>query len=92
MSERNEARKEQYKRARTDFEDLEIEDKAVFLLEATVTTIARGIEQFGRVVSDQINDAFGRRAERRASTEQSTGAAPDPAPGSTSDPFTGGTS
>ncbi|MEX0747381.1 MAG: hypothetical protein WD275_05215 [Rhodothermales bacterium] len=58
MNERKQERQEQYKRVRTDFEDLSIEDKALFILEATVSTLARGIEQFGRVVSDQVNDIF----------------------------------
>ena len=91
MSEGSQERKEQYRKVRTDFEDLEIEDKALFLLEATVSTIARGIEQFGRVVSDQINDAFGKRSERRAESETRT-TTTEPEPGAAADPFTGGTS
>jgi hypothetical protein len=57
MGERNQERKEQYKRVRTDFEDLEIEDKALFLLEATVSTVARGIEQIGRGFAEEFEKA-----------------------------------
>jgi hypothetical protein len=60
MGERNQERKEQYKRVRLEFEDLEIEDKALFLLEATVSTVARGIEQIGRGFADEFEKACGR--------------------------------
>ncbi len=63
MGERNQERKEKYKRVRTDFEDLEIEDKALFLLEATVATVARGIEQIGRGFAEEFDKAC-RRAAR----------------------------
>lgn len=69
MNERNQERKEQYKRVRTDFEDLTIEDKALFILEATITTLARGVEQIGRVVSDQINDIFSGWNERKPESD-----------------------
>lgn len=63
MGERNQERKEQYKRVRTDFEDLEIEDKALFLLEATVSTVARGIERIGRGLADEFEKARGRSTQ-----------------------------
>ena len=89
MNERNQERKEQYKRVRTDFEDLAIEDKALFILEATVSTLARGIEQFGRVVSDQINDVFSGWNERPPEPDPT---APTPGPtGASSDEPVGGT-
>lgn len=63
MRERSAEQKEKYKRVRSEFEDLEIEDKALFLLEATVGTVARGVEQFGRGFAEEIDKAF-RQAKR----------------------------
>lgn len=70
MDDRDQARKEQYRRVRTDFDELETEDKVVFLLEAAVSTVARGIDQFGRAVSDELNRAFHRRAEKKQAKEE----------------------
>lgn len=81
MGEENQQRKEQYKRARLDFEDLEIEDKALFLLEATVSTIARGIEQIGRSVADEFDKACRRSAQ---SAETDSGEATEHQNGATS--------
>ncbi len=95
MSEQGQERKERYKRVRTEFDDLDTEDKVLFLMEATVSTLARGVDEFGRAVSDEINKAFSRRAEKRekqdkASPEEptsTTAAGSEPegtSPGSTS--------
>jgi hypothetical protein len=81
MSERP-PRSEHYKRTREEFDELEIEDKAVFLLEATVATFARGVETFGRALADQIDRAFtAARNPRSPGTEEEapppeTGAGP----------------
>ena len=72
MSEQAHERKEHYKRVRTEFDDLDTEDKVLFLMEATVSTIARGVDEFGRAVSDELNKAFSRRAERREKKEESS--------------------
>lgn len=61
MSERDQHRKDRYRRVRSDFDELNTEDKVVFLLEATVSTVARGIDEFGRVLSDELGKAFSRR-------------------------------
>lgn len=71
MGERSQERKEQYKRVRTDFEDLTIEDKALFLLEATVSTVARGIEQIGREFAEEVDKVCRRSWEREAEEESS---------------------
>lgn len=63
MRERSAEQKEKYKRVRSEFDDLEIEDKALFLLEATVGTVARGVEQFGKGFAEEIDKAF-RQAKR----------------------------
>jgi len=66
MDERKQEKNEKYQRARSDFDELDTEEKVVFILEATVSTVARGIDELGRVISDEINNAFSRRAERKA--------------------------
>ncbi len=50
--------KEQYERARSEFDRLRGEDKAVFLLEATVASVARGVETLGRQVAEALENAF----------------------------------
>lgn len=77
MGERSEERKEKYKRVRTEFEDLEIEDKALFVLEATISTVARGIEQFGRGFADEIEKTFQWAARRAEEAEKEAKAAAD---------------
>ncbi len=76
MSDRD--RKEKYERVRSDFDALSSEEKVVFLLEASVTTVARGIDALGRAISDEINDAFNKRSRRKRRDE-------DAAPGETSE-------
>lgn len=77
MGERSEERKEQYKRVRNEFEDLQIEDKALFLLEAMVSTVARGVEQAGKGFADEIDKAF-RRASRPMEEEREEGTTTGP--------------
>src|SRR5690606_25582333 len=59
------AEREAYNRLRPEFDELAIEDKPIFLLEATVTTLMRGIESFGRMVGDELERIM-RRAEAEA--------------------------
>lgn len=82
MGERSEERKEQYKRVRNEFEDLQIEDKALFLLEAMVSTVARGVEQAGKGFADEIDKAF-RRASRPMEEEREEGTTAGPTAGPT---------
>lgn len=70
MSEPEQERKEKYHRVRSDFDELHTDEKVVFLLEATVSTLARGIDAFGRAVSDEINSAFSRRAGKKARAQE----------------------
>lgn len=58
---------EQYRRLRESFDELQIQDQALFLVEAAVSTLARGIEQAGETLADEVGDVFrgGRRSERR---------------------------
>lgn len=52
------ARKEQYERARSEFGNLRVEDQAVFLVEAAVSTVARGIEAVGKAVASELDTLF----------------------------------
>lgn len=65
MTTRDKENSEQYQEARKHFDELHIEDKAVFLLESTVTTLARGIETLGRSIGETLERTFD-EAERRA--------------------------
>ena len=49
---------DQYQRARREFEDMRIEDKAVFLVEATVTTMARALEAAGEALARELDRIF----------------------------------
>lgn len=49
---------ERYDDARRHFEELEVEERARFLLEASVSTLAQGLEQAGRVLSDGLDEIF----------------------------------
>jgi hypothetical protein len=79
---------ERFHEARRQFDELKLEDKAVFLLEATVTTLARGLEHAGKALGDAMERAFdeAERAAEEASSERKDAtsengngaAAPDP--------------
>lgn len=75
MTTQGKQQNEQYREARRQFDDLRIEDKAVFLLESTVSTLARGLEEFGRVVSDNIERSF-EEAERRREKREAEPSSP----------------
>lgn len=64
--------REQFDKTRREFDQLRTEEKAVFLVEAAATTLARGVEQFGRVVVEEIDRLFDKQREA---------AGEDPAPG-----------
>lgn len=59
MSTQDTDRKQQYSQARDAFDDLRVEDKALFLVEAAVSTIARGLEEAGRIIGKSLDDVFG---------------------------------
>lgn len=61
------AHRKQYRQAREAFDGLKMEDRAVFLLEATFSTVARGVEEAGRALADELDQVFRSfRAERPA--------------------------
>lgn len=65
MSHHDAGTRAEYRTARDAFEALPIQDRALFLLEATVTTLARGIESAGQAVAAEMERAF-QQAEKAA--------------------------
>lgn len=63
MSEHQAGRSTHYKRTREAFDDLKIEDKAIFLVEAAIATVARGVEQAGRVLARELDALFDRLSD-----------------------------
>ena len=49
---------ESYDRMRRDFEELGFEKKAQFLIEASASTLAKGIEQVGHVLAEGLGDVM----------------------------------
>lgn len=72
MTEQKGQHSEQYQETRRKFDEMELEDKAVFLLESTISTVARGVEQFSRVVADSLEKTFdaAHQANRERANEE----------------------
>ena len=64
MSEQEKKRSKKYNRVREKFEELPLEDKATFLVEAVFTTLTRGVEQAGKAFSEELNSLFDQARER----------------------------
>lgn len=64
--------REQFDKTRHEFEQLRTEEKAVFLVEAVASTLARGVEQVGKVVVEEIDRVFKKRQEAPSSSETKT--------------------
>ncbi len=75
--EKGKKRSKKYKRVREKFEELPLEEKATFLVEAVFTTLTKGIEHAGKAFSEELNSLFEQareQAERHAeSTEDDSG-------------------
>lgn len=73
MSDPNDPR---YDQARRRFDELDVEEQACFLVEATATTLARGVEQAGELLATGLEDVL-RQAKQRTSARdrESPGAA-----------------
>lgn len=56
MSDHHHARKEEYQRAFSAFDDLKLEEKAFFLVDAAMTTVARALESAGRALSRELDN------------------------------------
>lgn len=74
MSE-DDRRHDSYDQARRSFEELEADEQASFLVEATATTLARGLEQAGRTLAEGLQQ-FVRQAQRRSSSSPDASSAP----------------
>ena len=66
-------------RAHEAFESMNMRDRSVFLVEATASTLIRGIQKASETLADELENAFG-RAESAADGE--TGEASDTGPSS----------
>jgi hypothetical protein len=80
MNESGTGRSEAYSRLRNEFDTLAIEDKAIFLLESTLSTLVRGIEAFGHMVGEELDKAFRRADEAAAEEEFTAGTTPPVTP------------
>ncbi len=58
MSEKEQTRDAAYEKARAAFEELGIEDRAAFLIEAAAVTLGRGVEEAGRTLAHVLEDLF----------------------------------
>ena len=67
------AHSEQFERVRSAFDQLKIEDRAVFLVEATVATVAQGIDQAGRAMGVILEDLFKSRTPYGSASTVETG-------------------
>ncbi len=63
MSNKKKKHSEQYKRVRENFDELPLEDKATFLVEAMFSTMTKGIETAGKAVSEELESIFEKTRE-----------------------------
>ena len=70
MSEQHQAEKTRYKEARDAFDDLSVEDRATFLIEATFSTLVRGLEKAGDALARTVEQAFEEAREAGAAAEE----------------------
>lgn len=71
-----------YKEARRRFDDLDVEDRARFLLEASLSTIAQGLQWAGQQLADSLDETM--RGSRRGGSGRREGGEPGPAEPETS--------
>lgn len=58
-----------YRRIRDDFDGLDLEHQATFLVDATVSLLAKGIETAGRALADEV-DGFVERQRKKAAEKK----------------------
>ena len=63
-----------YDEARRQFDELDIEEQASFLVEATASTLARGVLQVGTMLADEIENVL--RGTRPGSDSRRQGPGP----------------
>lgn len=62
-----------YRSALDAFEELQADEKARFMVQAVLSTVAEGIDRVSRVVADSFDDIVADRDEPDAETEASAG-------------------
>lgn len=68
-----------YDRTRDSFEELPLQEQALFLVEATASAVARGAARASRVLADELDDFFqgASRRQRRGKDPRRDDARPD---------------
>jgi len=70
-----ESRDPRYEETRRRFDELDVEHKTRFLVEATASTLARGVQHVGELLADGLEDVFRRARRGSASSAHRPGAA-----------------
>jgi len=70
---REEQSRTRYDEARRNFDDLDVEERARFLVEATASTLAHGLLQAGEALADGLEDVVRQARKRAAHTPSSQG-------------------
>lgn len=68
---------DRYREARRRFDDLEVEQRARFLLEASLSTIAQGLEWAGQQLADSLDESM--HGSKRGRSDAAEGTEPGPA-------------
>lgn len=77
--------RDRYDQTRRDFDAMNLEEQATFLVEAGVSTLARGIEEAGHALADGLEDMFDEaRRSRCSASDPTTESGPGPAEPETS--------
>jgi len=76
-------RRSRYERTKHDFSELNTEEQASFLIEATASVLAQGLEEAGRRVAEELESLF-RRSGRSSSRDRGKDARPGAAEPETS--------
>lgn len=62
-----------YDEARGRFEELDVEERASFLVEATASTLARGVEEAGQALAEGLQELARRARKPSACSQKSSG-------------------
>lgn len=71
-------RRSRYERTKQEFGDMSVEEQASFLIEASATALARGLEHAGRRVAEEMESVFGKRHRRSSDREDARPGAAEP--------------
>ncbi len=80
MSEKEQTRDATYEKVRAAFEELGIEERAAFLVEAAAATLGRGLEEAGRTLAHVLEDLFDAGENEGGDGESVEPEAPKPKP------------